>query len=84
MNEIEALVNIVSNVELAEKHWDTMPGFLKLLTVLRHRELAERLPPDVLGPTLNRYVMSRDDEQRAAMVAQVVADYVHQQNSATN
>jgi hypothetical protein len=34
---------IVNDVELAEAMWDELPGVLRLLTVLAHRELTQRL-----------------------------------------
>jgi hypothetical protein len=73
----ESLVRIVNDIELAEQYWPEMPLCLKLLTVMRHRELAER-SSDVLSPAMKRFVEQATDETLDTMVRSVVRDYVQE------
>ncbi len=70
----EALIAIVNDVDLAEQHWEELPDFLKLLTVLRHPELSEELW-HVLSEEMRSFVIWSNDETRDAVVRQVVNDY---------
>ena len=82
-DEAAALISIVNDIELAREHWDTMPNWLRLLTVLRHREMAQRCS-DVLGPALCRFVESSDEAPLDAMVRNVIGDSLTGQINANN
>jgi hypothetical protein len=87
-NEAEALISIVNDITLAELYWDELPGVLRLLTVLRHDELAERMW-ESLSEEMKSFVIWSDAATRDAVVRQVVNDYLNaplvgQQNQQNN
>jgi hypothetical protein len=71
--EAQALA-VVNDVGLAEQCWEDLPAVLQILTVLRHRELTERLW-HVL-PDAFRCLVWEDDAHIDAMVRRVIHDYV--------
>ena len=71
----ESLVAIVGDVALAEQYWDEMPPALKLLTVMRHREMAEKLA-HILPDSMKRFAAQADDATLDAMVRKVCHDFV--------
>jgi hypothetical protein len=71
----ESLIAIVSDIKLAEQFWDEMPPALKLLTVMRHRELAEKLD-HILPESMKTFAAQADDAAKDAMVRTVCRDVV--------
>jgi hypothetical protein len=70
-------LELVNDVSVAEEHWDEIPPVLQILTVLRHRELTQRLW-HVLPDSMKCFTIAADDDEIDALVRQVVHDYVQE------
>jgi hypothetical protein len=66
---------VVNDVALAEQVWDEIPPVLRILTVLRHRELTDKLW-HVIPDSIKCATIVADDDEIDAMVRQVIHDYV--------
>jgi hypothetical protein len=71
----ESLVRIVSDIELCEEYWHEMAPCLKLLAVMRHRELAEKLA-HILPDAMKTFAEQADEQAKDAMVRKVCRDFV--------
>jgi hypothetical protein len=69
-------LSVVNDVELAEECWEELPDVLRLLTVLRHRELTQRFWHN-LSDSMKCFCIAADDETLAAMAKTVIHDYVY-------
>lgn len=71
----ESLIAIVSDIKLTEEYWDDLLPALKLLAVMRHAELAERLD-GILPAAMKTFAAQADDEEKDRMVRRVCRDVV--------